>query len=196
MDEDTINRLAKSVVKGIAYAENGGKVDIHNPQAGQSGEVKSIFQFTPATWKNYAGKVLGNPDAPLTADNETYVVNEKVKQWIKEGHTAGQIASMWNAGTGEPDAYKGKFSNGKTSIGKNKYGVKFDVPKYADSVMKYATQFYQADQSQEPPSTAKTTPVTNIPEVAQASQPTSVPQMNQKPNSAQGLLQALISKSS
>lgn len=142
MDETEL--LSHSLVKALAYAENGGSPDLKNPKQGKTGEAKSIFQFTPATWKGYAKETLGDENAPITADNETYVANEKVKKWISQGKTARQIASMWNAGQGEPDAYTGKFSNGSPSVGVNsKYGVKFDVPGYADKVLKYSKQFYQ-----------------------------------------------------
>jgi len=53
---------------------------------------------------------------------------------------------MWNAGTGEPDAWTGKFSNGHPSIGVNKqYGVPFNVPAYASKVQNYAKNFYNTD---------------------------------------------------
>lgn len=137
-------QLADSIVKALAYTENGGKVDISNPVAGKTGEAKSIFQFTPNTWKQYSKEVLGDGEHELSPDKETYVVKQKVQNWIKEGKTARQIASMWNAGPGEPEAYTGKFSNGSPSTGINKkYGVKFDVPSYADKVLKYSKQFYE-----------------------------------------------------
>jgi hypothetical protein len=134
--------LANSITKAIAYTENGGKVDIDNPVAGKTGEMKSIFQFTPGTWKLYAKQILGDENAPLNADNETYVVREKVKKWLAAGASPRQIAAMWNAGESEKDAHTGKFSTGKASVGVNqKYGVKFDVPGYANKVEKYVNEF-------------------------------------------------------
>lgn len=142
MDEKTA--LTYAITKGLAYQENGGKPT--NPKAGKTGELKSIFQFTPDTWKNYAKEVLGDANAPITPDNETKVVTTQVRKWIDEGKNVKQIASMWNAGRGEPEAYTGKFSNGNSSVGVNKkYGVKFDVPTYANKVSDYAKQFYKQD---------------------------------------------------
>lgn len=136
------DQLTDSIVKGIAYAENGGKPDLANLSKGSTGEEKSIFQFTLDTWKHDSSSFFGK-EVPLTPDNETYVMKQKVSKWIKEGYTASQIASMHNAGTGEPNAYSGKFSNGSSSIGINKkYGVKFDVPSYAKKVLAYSKQFY------------------------------------------------------
>lgn len=137
------DKLTNSIVKGFAYAENGGKPDLSNPKAGKTGEMKSIFQFTPDTWKGVASTYLKNPNAPLTPDNETYVMKQRVSDWVKKGYTLSQMASMHNAGVGEPDAYTGKFSDGSPSVGINKkYGVKFDVPSYAKKVLAYSKQFY------------------------------------------------------
>lgn len=156
--------LSQSIVKALAYAENGGKPDLSNLKSGKTGEMKSIFQFTPDTWKKYAKDILGDENSELNPDNETYVANEKVKKWIQEGKTARQIASMWNAGPGEPDAYSGKFSNGSPSVGINKkYNVKFDVPSYADKVLKYSKEFFNEKSSH------KDNPVEQ--EVAQNSDP-------------------------
>lgn len=139
---DKTELLADALTKGIAYTENGGEPDIEHPKAGKTGEAKSIFQYTPDTWKHVAQQVYGNPDVPLTADTETNATKVRITKWIKEGKTIPQIASMWNAGEGEPDAYTGKFSTGTSSTGTNKkYGVKFDVPGYAKKVEDYTKQF-------------------------------------------------------
>lgn len=143
-----MNQQVEAMTKAIAYAENGGAPDIDNPIAGKTGELKSIFQFTPNTWKNYAKQTFGDENTVLNADNETYVVMNKVKGWLDEGYKPEQIASMWNAGTGEPNAYTGKFSNGKPSVGVNKkYNVKFNVPEYTQKVLKYYNQFNGGKQS-------------------------------------------------
>ena len=68
--------------------------------------------------------------------------------WLEKGYTPKQIASIWNAGPGEPNAYTGKFSDGSPSRGVNKkYGVKFDVPSYADKVDKYVSEFTKPKQT-------------------------------------------------
>ena len=136
--------LADAITKAIAYTENGGKLNIGNPQAGKSGEMKSIFQFTPNTWKLYAKQTLGDEKAPLNADNETQVVKTKVLKWLDEGKTTSEIASMWNAGESKPDAYK------TNHVGVNKYGVKYDTPQYAANVLNYAKKFYQEKSTTQP----------------------------------------------
>lgn len=128
-------KLVNSIVKGFAYAENGGKPDINNPSAGKSGELKSIFQFTAPTWKADAKEVFGNENAPLTPDNETYVMQHKVSKWIDEGKNVDEMASIHNSG--QPNAYK------ENHRGVNKFGVKYDTPAYAQKVKQYSQQFYK-----------------------------------------------------
>jgi hypothetical protein len=135
MEEPTINPKAALIVKAIAYTENGGAPDIKNPNAGQSGEAKSVFQFMPDTWKLYAKQVLGDENAPMDFKNESLVAYSKVNNWLNEGHSTEQIASMWNAGEQRPDAYKQGFK------GTNTKGVSFDTPAYAKKVVNYEKQF-------------------------------------------------------
>lgn len=77
-------------------------------------------------------------------DSETTVVTKRVKKWLDKGYSPPQIASMWNAGEGEPEAHTGKFSDGSPSVGMNKkYGVKFDVPSYSKKVDQYTKDAYK-----------------------------------------------------
>lgn len=159
MDEKDI--LADSITKAIAYQENGGKLDLGNTTQGKSGEMKSIFQFTPDTWRNYSEQVYGK-EMPLNNDNETYVVKQKILKWIGQGKTTSQIASMWNAGEAHPDAYKENWR------GTNSHGVKYDTPTYASNVLKYAKQFYDEKNAknkpaQQPSQTAQAAPTQPTP---------------------------------
>lgn len=156
MNPQQIQQLAALTTKALGYTENGGKPDIKNPKSGKTGETASIFQFEPGTWKAYSKQVLGD-DAPMTADNETHVVLQKVNNWleqdIKDGYSpeesAKRAASRWNAGVGEPDAYTGKFSDGSASSGVNKkYGVKYDVKGYVDKFQKYLDEFSGGEKTQ------------------------------------------------
>lgn len=133
-----INKTKKAlaIVKALAYAENNGKPDLKNTQAGKTGETKSIFQFTPDTWKIYSKQILGKDNEPINNENEAVVVHGKVDNWLKQGYTTEQIASMWNAGEQRPDAYK----QGVKGVNK-KYGVAYDTPGYAKKVADYAKQF-------------------------------------------------------
>lgn len=150
MDNQKKEKLVKAILKAIAYAENGGKPNVNNLKAGKTGERKSMYQFTPATWENYAQQVLGDKNAPLTPENEILVAHKKIADWVEdsiksgvpEQEIASRIASIWNAGQGEPNAYKGTFSNGQPSKGINKkYNVAFDVPGYSNKVKNYTKEF-------------------------------------------------------
>lgn len=180
MDDKEI--LADAITKALAYQENGGKLNLGKTVAGKSGEMKSIFQFTPDTWANYSNQIYGKP-MPLNNDNETYVVKQKVLKWIDEGKTTSQIASMWNAGEGNPDAYKENWR------GTNSHGVKYDTPAYATNVLKYAKQFYDEKSSQ--PAVAKTVPAQGAPVKPQAPLANAQPKIYQ-PSKNNGLMGQLI----
>jgi len=136
-------KLAKAITKAIGYAENGGEPK--EIKAGKTGEMKSIFQYTPDTWKLYSKQVFGEDNVPLTPDSESYVTHQKVSKWLDAGYSPEQIASMWNAGEQRPDAYKENWKG----INK-KYGVSYDTPAYAKKVADYTKQFMEETPDQAP----------------------------------------------
>lgn len=155
---------AAALTKAWAYTENGGKPNMSNPAEGKTGELKSIFQFEPGTWKAYAKQVSGDSNLPLTPENESLVAYGKVSDWLKKGYSTSQIASMINAGEGESNAWEGKFSDGSSSQGTNeKYGVKYNVPEYASKFSNYSKQFLKetlSGGSQNSPAELEKTPQT------------------------------------
>lgn len=120
LDQDAVN-----LAKAIRQTESGG-----NFQAkGKSGEF-GAYQFTPATWASSSKKYLGQ-DVQLeqaTPEQQNEVAYKQIKEWKDKGFNVGQVASMWNAGEKNPDAYQQNFK------GVNKMGVRYDVPAYAKSV--------------------------------------------------------------
>ena len=114
LDQDVVN-----LAKAIRQVETGNR-----QVSGASGELASRYQFMPATWKSSASKYLGDANAPLTLENENKVAYLKILDWKKAGYNPAQIASMWNSGSPK---WEGK-------VGVNKQGVKYDVPKYVNSV--------------------------------------------------------------
>lgn len=200
LSQEQFDDLVASVVKGIAYTENGGKPNLANPVAGKTGEAKSIFQFLPSTWKGYAKEILGDENAPLNQENETKVVYEKVKKWLQDDYTVSQIGSMWNAGAGEPNAYKGKFEKttkthkaGDPSTGINKqYNVKFDVPGYASKVNDYSQKFFEERKNKYNVAETQTQPqpLTETPLLGSKQEQPVVE--NNSPANMPGLLQGLI----
>lgn len=183
MNPELINDpVVRSIAKAIAYAENGGAPNVKNPSKGKTGEMKSIYQFTPATWKNYSKEIFGQV-VPMNEDTETAVVMHKVKTWLDEDNKKGipmdlavkRIASRWNAGSGEPDAHDGTFKMttkthkaGDPSKGllKQFNNTPYDVPGYANKVKGYADQF-MSEHSQNKVAQAPQNPQGMTPEVAQ-----------------------------
>lgn len=123
----TASSDAKSIVNAIKQTESSGNYNVK----GASGET-GAYQFMPNTWANYkkqyeqaTGEILSGQ----TPENQDKVAEWKVQQWLDNGYDVKQIASMWNAGEGRPDAWK----NWK---GVNALGVAYDTPAYVKKVLK------------------------------------------------------------
>lgn len=123
--KDVSGSTADQIANAIKLVESGGN---YNAQ-GASGE-NGAYQFMPGTWASwsseYASQVLQQSVAklPMTPENQDAVAKFKIQQWLNQGYTPDQIASMWNSGS--PD-YQGK-------VGVNSKGVKYDVPSYVNKV--------------------------------------------------------------
>ncbi len=135
MDQQNTQK-ALAIMKALALTENGGKLDLNNSKAGQSGEMKSIFQFTPGTWKMYSKEILGKDNVPLDKNSEAVVVSGKISKWLDEGLKPQEIASIWNSG--KPDAYL------QDHKGTNKYGVQYNTPGY---VKKFDQHLQETEKS-------------------------------------------------
>ena len=139
---DQLDQQAVTLAKAIRQTESGGNFQAR----GKSGEF-GAYQFTEPTWKNYASQYgINVPLEQATPQQQNEVAYKKIKEWKDKGYNVGQIASMWNAGDGEPEAYKGTFSNGQPSVRKGVPGkVDFSVPDYAHSVANTYQQFKQGN---------------------------------------------------
>lgn len=128
--ETTLDPQAVALAKAIRQSESGGDFNAQ----GKSGEF-GAYQYTPATWAKDSSQAGVNvPLNQATPEQQNEVAYKTIKALKDKGYNVGQIASVWNAGSSEPDAYLGTFSNGQPSVGKNSQGVQFDVPAYAKSV--------------------------------------------------------------
>lgn len=130
----TLDPTAQTLTQAIAMQEGGGTLLPYTAASGDepndpSGTAGGRYQFTSATWKNYAQQVLGNANAPMTPENQNQVAYTKIKSWLDAGNTPAQAASMWNAGEGAPDAWKPgtQQAHGNT-------------PQYVKNVQKFAQQ--------------------------------------------------------
>lgn len=119
LDTDAVN-----LVKSIRQTESGGNFQAQ----GKSGEY-GAYQFTEPTWNATAKKYgISIPLKQASPEQQNEVAYKQIKEWKDAGHNVGEIASMWNAGVGRPDAYL------DNNVGTNKYGVHYDTPTYAKNV--------------------------------------------------------------
>lgn len=142
-----LDPAAVNLTKAIRQQETGGDFSA----VGKSGEY-GAYQFEPGTWDKLAPTygVSGVSLQNATPSQQNQVAYGQIKAWKDAGYNVGQIASMWNAGEGEPNAYTGTFSNGKPSSSTapggsaNGSGVDYDVPGYAKAVANYYQQLKAA----------------------------------------------------
>ena len=122
----TLDPKVKNLAMAIRQAESGGDYNA----SGASTE-NGAYQFMPETWKAWSGKYLGDSNAEMSRENQNKVAYSRIKEWKDAGFQPAQIASMWNAGEGRPNAYKENWR------GTNSMGVKYDTPAYVEKVKKY-----------------------------------------------------------
>lgn len=120
----TLDPQIVALTKAIRQVESGGNFGAR----GGSGEVGG-YQYTPDTWAGVAPKYGINVSLEqATPQQQNEVTYKRIKEWKDNGYNVGQIASMWNAGEGRPNAYKENWR------GVNKHGVVYDTPAYAKKV--------------------------------------------------------------
>ena len=142
----TLDPAVVNLAKAIRKQESGGNYTL----PGASGEY-GAYQFTNDTWNGEAPKYgINVPLKEATPEQQNAVAYNQIKAWKDAGKDVTQIASMWNAGEGEPDAYTGKFSTGKPSIGTNNFGFKYDVPSYVKAVTNNYLQFKNSTTASSP----------------------------------------------
>jgi hypothetical protein len=116
-----LEEQAKIIAEAIRQVETGGRF-----VQGESGEM-GAFQFMPGTWKAVSQEIAGSV-LPQTPENEYNVAVGKIQSLLAKGHSARDIALIWNsslAGTEQP----------LEVAGVNKQGVAYDSKAYADKVM-------------------------------------------------------------
>lgn len=161
----TLDPQVKALTMAIRQTETGGNYTA----TGKSGEY-GAYQFLPNTWASLSQKYLGGnvPLAQATPAQQNEVAYKQVSDWKNAGYNVGQIASMWNAGPKNYNAYMGTFASGAPSVGTNRTsGVKYNAPAYAKSV---ATAYHTLNAGGQvgadpnnPSSTANATPLQTPP---------------------------------
>lgn len=95
------------------------------------------YQFTSATWKRNCDLLFGKQLDITDPENQDLIARLKIENLLKRNLTIKEIASVWNCGK---RTYEGKR-------GVNKYGVKYDVPKYVKNFMKIYSEIDQKNLS-------------------------------------------------
>lgn len=108
------NKRVDLLLETIKIIESGGNYNTK----GKSLEY-GAYQFTNATYRMYS-YLYFKELLPMTPENQDKIARKKVENLVKAGFTDSEIASFWNSGSPK---WEGK-------IGVNKYGVKYNVPKY------------------------------------------------------------------
>lgn len=123
--DNTLDPNVVNLTKAIRAVESGADFTAR----GKSGEF-GAYQFIPATWANASQKFLGAqvPLEQATPVQQNEVAYKQVKAWKDAGYNVGQVASMWNAGAGRPNAYL------EGNKGVNSQGVSYDTADYARKV--------------------------------------------------------------
>lgn len=122
-----------------AIRDNEGGTDF--TKKGKDGEF-GAYQFMPDTWASSSQKYLGQ-STPLTSstkEQQNEVAYKQIKDWKDAGHNVGEIASMWNAGPGLPNAYIDGNKGTSTA------GAPYDTKAYAKRV----AEAYQTYKSESP----------------------------------------------
>lgn len=120
---------ALALTKAIRAQETGGNYTA----VGDKGTSTGAYQFQPDTWKLFSKQILGDPNAPMTPENQNAVAYGMVKTWKDQGLGPAEIAAKWNSGS----------SNGwENKVGTNSQGVDYNVPKYVQGVVSNFKQIY------------------------------------------------------
>jgi len=119
MDEQAVN-----LAKAIRQHESGGDFAIK----GKSAEY-GAYQWTPGTWEQHSKEILGTvpkfASEKMTPAVQNAVAYGIIKKWKDSGLNVAQISAKWNSGS---------ETGWENKIGKNKFGVEYNVPKYVKSV--------------------------------------------------------------
>jgi len=93
---------------------------------GLSGEY-GAYQFTKSTWKYYSYIFFKELLDIKMPENQDKIAKAKIEMLVRNGFTNEEIAAFWNSGS---------KNNWETKVGINKYGVKYNVPRYVKDFIK------------------------------------------------------------
>lgn len=103
------------IMNTIKYIESRGNYSIR----GASGEY-GAYQYMPGTWDYWSIELFGEILDITIPEMQDYMTYCRIEQYINQGYSNKQIASLWNSQ--KPD-WEGR-------IGVNRWGVPYNVPLY------------------------------------------------------------------
>lgn len=134
-DDPVVAQQAKNFTKAVFQHESGGDFNA----VGDNSTSHGAGQWQPDTWKGMAKDVLGDENAPMTAQNQSVVAQGTFRKWFTPrekgglGLNAAEAAAKWNSGS----EYGWENKVGTTNIGGKQ--IKYNVPLY----VKQVTDLYQ-----------------------------------------------------
>lgn len=143
MNPDELNTNAQILTNAIRSQEGGDNYSA----PGDGGNSWGAYQFGKGAWEKAASLAgIKSPWGKASPTEQNQAADTQIKQWLSEGKTPPQVASMWNAGPGEPNAYTGTFQrDGSPST----VPGKFDVPGYTKRVLNSASALWKAKNADE-----------------------------------------------
>ena len=91
------------------------------------------YQFTPESFAQYSYRHFGELLDITLPENQDKVARKKVEELIDKGLSDSDVAAVWNSGS---------HIGWESKRGRNKFGVRYDVPKY---VNKFTTVLNQIE---------------------------------------------------
>jgi hypothetical protein len=122
LDEIAFNKRVDLLLETIKYIESRNNYHLK----GKSKEYGS-YQFTRATWRYYSYMFFRELLDITIPENQDKVARSKVEMLVRNGFTNEEIAAFWNSGSRNNWQYK---------IGRNRYGVRYNVPRYVEKFIK------------------------------------------------------------
>ena len=93
---------------------------------GTSGEY-GAYQYMPGVWNFWSIELFGEVLDQTIPEVQDYVTYCRIERYLDEGYNYHQVASLWNSQSPE---WEGK-------IGINRWGVRYDVPKYVEKFINH-----------------------------------------------------------
>lgn len=97
---------------------------------GWSGEY-GAYQWMPESFAQFSYRYFGELLDITIPENQDKVARKKIEELIDQGYTDEQIAAVWNSGS---------HLGWENKRGRNKYGVRYDVPKYVNKFIAVLNQ--------------------------------------------------------